>query len=610
MTPSAPAAEEFRALGLHTFTLGEGRELVFAEPSGKSKLLSTMEVDLLVACTSFRTLEGHAREICRGAELPPDQVPPILFQLAQFARTGLLVTRRQVLDLVRGSGDAGPVPPPVSALGVVTRERPESLERCLESYIGNAKMHGRSCEFTVMDDAGTPDGCGRTRQILAGLKSRHGAALRHADRAEKDRFAEALAREAGVDPGLVAFALADPEGCGHTTGANRNALLLDTVGGLVVSVDDDTVCRPAGPPEPPAPGVALSSGSIGMDLWAFPDRAAALKAGAPLDADFLALHEKTLGKTLARIGREAEELSIDSIDARFLQRAGLGPAGVVLTQCGLAGDCASSASIWTLAATGATRNRLLASEASYRLGAATREVVRAAPRLTLTDRPSLMAYAFGLDNRALLPPFMPVHRNQDGVFAVALRQSLDTALLAQLPWTVDHLPLEQRSFSAKSTQALGRVGGVHEVINCCLASLEMGPAKPSGAPRMKALGKHLVDLASLDAAGFQECLRRLLWTRASSRVEELEQSLKEAGDSTPWLAADIRAAIDSILVALTEPDFGVARDLLPGRDFEAARALTQRLVLRFGKLLEAWPDLVEAAKRLRAREVRVSAPVE
>jgi hypothetical protein len=53
-------------------------------------------------------------------------------------------------------------------------------------------------------------------------------------------------------------------------------------------------------------------------------------------------------------------------------------------------------------------------------------------------------------------------------------------------------------------------------------------------------------------------------------------------------------------------DYLVPRDLRRGRSLEAARELTQRLVLNFGQLLLAWPEMVEAARALRARGHRLA----
>ena len=65
-----------------------------------------------------------------------------------------------------------------------------------------------------------------------------------------------------------------------STGANRNCLLLDTVGALVLSVDDDTGARLARCPER-QDAVAFHTGYDPSEFWFFPDRASASQIGRP-----------------------------------------------------------------------------------------------------------------------------------------------------------------------------------------------------------------------------------------------------------------------------------------------------------------------------------------
>jgi hypothetical protein len=61
--------------------------------------------------------------------------------------------------------------------------------------------------------------------------------------------------------------------------------------------------------------------------------------------------------------------------------------------------------------------------------------------------------------------------------------------------------------------------------------------------------------------------------------------------------------------ALPGPDYPVPRDLAERFGGTEARPLLQRLVRRFGQLLQVWPDLVAAARALRGRGVRLAQPV-
>ena len=64
--------------------------------------------------------------------------------------------------------------------------------------------------------------------------------------------------------------------------------------------------------------------------------------------------------------------------------------------------------LYLLALEGATRERLLRSEAEYRTALREQHVLRAVRRPTVCDGAYCMGLNLGLDNREMLPPFMPV----------------------------------------------------------------------------------------------------------------------------------------------------------------------------------------------------------
>jgi hypothetical protein len=112
----------------------------------------------------------------------------------------------------------------------VTRDRVTSLVPCLESYWDNCRRHGRAVQFVVTDDAPGTEVQDQTRAALRLFENRARAQIRYAGWRERSRFAEALARESAVSVEIFRFALFGDDRCTVSTGANRNSLLLDTVG--------------------------------------------------------------------------------------------------------------------------------------------------------------------------------------------------------------------------------------------------------------------------------------------------------------------------------------------------------------------------------------------
>ena len=108
----------------------------------------------------------------------------------------------------------------------------------------------------------------------------------------------------------------------------------------------------------------------------------------------------------------------------------------------------------------------------------------------------------------------------------------------------------------------------------------------------------------MDPAAFDELARRSVRSRAEAFAAELEARLgdQERGFEAEELwAADVRRYLDLLHRHAADPDFAVPLDLLYGREPEEARRLSQRLIFNHGLTLAHWPDLVEAARSLKAR---------
>src|SRR5262249_42013661 len=138
----------------------------------------------------------------------------------------------------------------ITVVGYTTCNRVEGLQRCLSSYARNMKRYGRASDMVVVDDSrqlATRNSC---RQMLQSLKRQYETDIRYGGLEEKLLFTKQLINSGSVPPDVLKFALFDTEQSRMTTsGANRNALLLDNLGEPVVSIDDDTICCIA-----PAPG--------------------------------------------------------------------------------------------------------------------------------------------------------------------------------------------------------------------------------------------------------------------------------------------------------------------------------------------------------------------
>ena len=476
----------------------------------------------------------------------------------------------------------------ITTVGVVTRDRLPSLVACLESYLENCQRHARIPEFVVADDSPGAEAADRTRAALRKLAQRFNARVRYGGQQEKNRFAAALAAESKVAGKIIYFLLFGDGRCTRSTGANRNCLLLDTVGTLILTVDDDTLCRTAAAPECET-SPSFFSGHDPTAFWFFPDRARATQAVSSVDADVLTLHEPLLGSAVAGLGVPAES-----------------SGRVAMTLHGLVGDSGMGSPRYYLTLEGASRDRLVASPQAYRSAFESREILRSVRRPTITRGPFCMSTFFGLDNRLLLPPFFPIQRNSDGTFGFMLWKCVDGSHVAFLPWTLVHAPEPPRVFVPDEMWADAATVRMTDILTASLSGHEARTGCVTTATRLTDLGKYLRELGSLHPADFEAQVRGVQQFRNFAFITALHGQLHAYGASPSFWAEDIERMIELLSTAPSAEDYLVPRDLLHGRDACAARRLSQELVGKFGEVLEAWPALVAAATRLRVNGCRLT----
>jgi hypothetical protein len=182
--------ERFCRADLISLRSGSGQYLVYSKNSRSAHILPASTTDLLNVCASFKSLSEHAQScynFLNAIQQRPDASREqfIIAQLEELMRLGLLVPESRLRQFYREHGEAESNPK-ISSVGVVTRDRIPSLKRCLLSYVANAKEHGRTHDFVVMDDSDSPAARATTVQFLRSMKKDHEVETRYAGLTEKN----------------------------------------------------------------------------------------------------------------------------------------------------------------------------------------------------------------------------------------------------------------------------------------------------------------------------------------------------------------------------------------------------------------------------------------
>jgi amino acid adenylation domain-containing protein len=605
------ADERYRSAALTRFAIGDQQALLYSRDRRAAQVVPVATADLLDRCGRFATLDAHART-CAGDRADADAITAMRQRLEALAGAGLLLAEGAFLDQITPRPAAPPPATQITAVGFPTSDRIPALQRALISYIEQRQHYERTHDFVVVDDARNAATRSAGRAMLSALQQRYDVPIRYAGLEEKTSFAQRLIEAGDLPPDIVNFALFGEQLGVGTLGANRNGLLLDTVGETIFSADDDTICRLTAAPARDE-RLALVSGRVPLDTWAFRDREALLRSIRFVEADVLALHEQLLGQDPRRIiaaSHASAGVDYAQANADMLQRLDAGAGRVVVTLNGLLGDCGWGSPANYLFFSGASFERLTSDEATYRAACISREILHVAPGVVIADRADdLMTTFFGLDNRTLVPPFVTIGRGSDAIFGMMLGRCFDDSYFAHLPWALLHSPAEPRAFWPGEIVRSATGINITLLLTILIRSFAPVARLRDGAEGLRRLGLHIEQLARMPEADFEEFLRLQLWQVASAQLVGLEALLDERGAAPGYWANDLSAYMGLLRQSLNNPELALPLELLPGRSLSEACALRQRLALTFGQLFAWWPAIMETARELRAQGDRLTRPL-
>jgi hypothetical protein len=583
----------FRTAPMARIAMGRSLELVYLPLQESACLLDQRDVRAALLCSPFRSFSGHQARLQEA--LPPADGPCV--DIAALARQGLLLSRADLFDRINAFP---PVDSPSLAwFAIPTANRPAELVRALRSYVLNFVRSRRSLRILVADDSpiDDPTYAGRLNELRVQVADTD-LDCWYLGRTAKRQLVDLLAEGTGIPRGIAEFAICPADDMAPTMGANRNAIQLCCAGDMLLTADDDTVCRPCfAPGDADLSRVRLGSESDPTEFWFFPSVDEALATARFADVDIVSGHQRILGRPVWAVVRDCasdSDRDIETLCNHLLVSLWRGRGSVVVTMNGCAGDSGmhSGRGLRYHEAPG-TRERLVASEQDYRMALSSRHVIRQAPATTICHGTRFSTMFIGLDNRELLPPFLPVCRNEDGVFAVALRQCVPDSFFGYLPWSLVHAPTGSREYDLRFVTRMSEI-----VIACMLTWIPTGTS--SREQRIQSLGRFLAEIARLPPAEFREWLRFALWHLASRKIARAEALLK--GSVPSYWAADVENEIDAIAESLTKADFGLPADLAPGGSQDELLDRSQNVVGRYGDLLYWWPAMIARSKELRSRD--------
>jgi len=450
-----------------------------------------------------------------------------------------------------------------------TAGRRACLVDSVAGFVANAAEHGRAVSDVLVASDGAGEGLeAGVAAGLAELEQRYGFSSTLSN--QRTRRAEIADLSVDFEPEVLEYALLPcPDGPGW--GVNVNAAMLAGAGGLLVSCDDDVFCRPARPAkanDSDDPRFSMSTEYHVGELDYHDSRESLLSSMRLVDVDIVGRYRAVLGMSAGELAGDGAWRDDD--------------APVMVASPGMYGDSAMGGSRTALSLVGAARERLMAGP--YERLRLSRELVRVAPRPTLSPGTQLIMTQTGFDDRSPPPPFLPFGRNPDGLCAVLTRLVYPASLTAYLDFGLLHAPPEPR-VAVRADLTSYRVN-LAELVMALVIANRPAASVADPAERFRRIAAALVDAAAFGNSALVDALHGSWAPQLGRYVERLEVMLDTHDREPAAWAADVGDHIDAVNAMLREPSalFGAAGC---GLSIDGVR----RHLRLYGTLLACWPEL-------------------
>lgn len=580
------------------YPVADGNLLLHNTQNGKRAIVKPEVYASLLTCRQFKTLNQHTARIIEQNPDMQGQQEDIRKVLKNMLDSGIMLSAKSVCDRlklkiqVRSEEDEYSAP----VVAIITWERPQALERLLESIAANCdteKLH----RLYIIDDSRKAENISQNQAVAKRFITKIDTPIQYFGQAEQQYLLNGLVQKLPAHENSIHFLADQSRWRDHwTSGMARNLALLLSCGHRLVMLDDDVICDVYDPPQQ-KPDIAFSDSPREAEFFESEQEWDYLKQ--PLNPDPIKRHMQCLGLSLAE--------ALDVLGQNHLNPAGFTSAtalqiselqpdsSVLITECGSLGCPGTSSNTWLPDMAPASLKRMLKSADKTSQALSTRKVWSGRNQPHFTSR-SNMSQITGFDNRRMLPPYLPILRGEDQLFGIMLDFIFPNSVALDYPWAVPHLPMPDRqwrdrhlNFTPADSFPMFFVKKIVEDRSSCQSD--------SASDRLSSLSCWINNLATASAGTLSSMYRDSRLRSDSERLHHLTMLL-ETNKSAPvnwqnYLRNGI-SQLNTDLDRASRSDF-VVKGVPTTMETDELIAFWKSVWADFASALAAWPKIRDAA---------------
>jgi hypothetical protein len=199
-----------------------------------------------------------------------------------------------------------------------------------------------------------------------------------------------------------------------------------------------------------------------------------------------------------------------------------------------------------------------------------------------------------------LAPFFPLFRQEDSIFGDVMSFVDRESLMMHLPYTLDHLPETGRQYSAIYFEGKSEFWPVH-ALEEAFRSVPLSSLIVDRKRALKTLGLHVESVGESSVRDYQMKMRAAHWNRIAQSISYYEYLLDTHKEMPPHWRKFVFELRQKTRQNLNYPAFLAPPWLVMSLGQESAERKVKNWVSQYGRLLQAWPDIWEAALGLKQK---------
>ena len=585
----------------HAYPVPDGNLLLRNTQNGKRAMVQPEVYASLLHCEKFKTLSQHTASI---VELNPGmkgQEDDIRNVLNSMLDSGIMLSAKsecerlklKVEDKTEEDTDSAPV------AAIITWERPQALERLLESIASNCdttKLH----RLYIIDDSRKTENIKQNQAVVERFVSKINTPLQYFGQDEQQSLLNGLVQHLPEHKNAIHFLADQSRWKDHwTSGLTRNLALLLSCGRRLIMLDDDAICDLYNPPQQ-SPDITFSDRPREAEFFKNEQEWEYLKQ--PLNPDPINRHMQCLGLSFSE--------ALDVLGQNHLKPAGFADATalqlselqadstVLVTECGSLGCPGTDNNTWLPDMAPASLKRMLGSLESTSNALSTRKVWSGRNQPHFSPHAN-MSQITGFDNRQMLPPYLPILRGEDQLFGIMLNFIFPGGVVLDYPWAAPHLPVPDRQWRDRDLNFTPADSFPRFFVGKIIAQKSFCQSNSAG-DRLTYLSNWFENMASSSADSLLSMYRDSRLRGDAERLGHLSM-LMETAESAPvnwqnYLRNGI-SQLNTDLDRASREDF-VVKGLPATMDTDELIDFWKTVWADFASALKAWPKIRDAATEL------------